>query len=96
MDDFPDIPDFLRLTAEQREAGWRGHVPRRHRQDLLAPKKVLDPATVRFLAEQKHEARIATYKRIAAMHRKKQNYEAEQRVLDRLERLISKRRKAGA
>lgn len=27
MDEFPDIPSFLRLTAEQRRQGWLDHPP---------------------------------------------------------------------
>ena len=49
--DFPDIPEFLRIPQEQRDASWRGRRLTKIKSTSVTRLKVEDPSTRAFRRE---------------------------------------------
>lgn len=64
MDD--GIPDFCKLTAEERRQSWKD-VPARPMPKFTDPVKAEDPATAAFRAQIEREKQAKTAERIAQL-----------------------------
>lgn len=64
--DFPAIPNFLKLTPEQRKAAWMKNPPMKA-PAFTAPPKAEDPATAALRAEIEAQKKAATAARIAQL-----------------------------
>jgi hypothetical protein len=73
MDD-DDIPDFLRLTPEERRAAWTGVKLTKPRKTIDKPRREEDPTTRALRRQLEKEKRD---KKAAALQRLRENYQSK-------------------